>query len=291
MLAWVCRIRPGPAGTELRRRATSAQPASRSPDRQFIRHMQLRARHRRLSRRRGKAKALVAVGNTQLKVYHKLLSTPRHAVCRPRADYYERQRDTRRQIAHHVGKLGALGFEVTLCRLPNQTPTPARPPAPRPPDPASPASQRAGSAGLPRARLRSYFRVRDQGHPKDVRQCLGQHHRSSTRAAEVSLVITDDIDGSPGAETVSFGPEGVRYEIDIATPNRVRLADAAAPYLATGRTISRNRPHDQPRPAARRPASRCVGRPCARGRGTRAWRSPTRGRISAEVMRQYQATR
>ncbi len=33
------------------------------------------ARHRRLARRRGKAKALVATGNTQLKVYHKLLSS------------------------------------------------------------------------------------------------------------------------------------------------------------------------------------------------------------------------
>ena len=43
------------------------------------------------------------------------------------ADYYERQRDARRQIAHHVGKLGALGFEVTLCRRlepdPDQTGT------------------------------------------------------------------------------------------------------------------------------------------------------------------------
>jgi len=34
------------------------------------------ARYRRLARRRGKAKAQVAVGNTQLKVYHKLLSSP-----------------------------------------------------------------------------------------------------------------------------------------------------------------------------------------------------------------------
>ena len=37
-------------------------------------------------------------------------------------DYYERQASTRRQIAHHVGKLGALGFEVTLCRLPEPEP-------------------------------------------------------------------------------------------------------------------------------------------------------------------------
>ena len=76
------------------------------------------ARYRRLARRRGKAKAQVAVGNTQLKVYHKLLSNPGMRYQDLGADYYERQRDVRRQIAHHIGKLGALGFEVTLCRIP-----------------------------------------------------------------------------------------------------------------------------------------------------------------------------
>ncbi len=88
------------------------------------------ARYRRLSRRRGKAKACVAVGNTQLKVYHALLSHPgtRYADLGP--DYYDRQASTRRQIAHHVGKLGALGFEVTLCRIPE-------------PEPGGPASTQA----------------------------------------------------------------------------------------------------------------------------------------------------
>jgi hypothetical protein len=41
--------------------------------------------------------------------------------------YHERQRDTRRQIAHRVGKLGALGFEATLCRIPDPNPTRRRP--------------------------------------------------------------------------------------------------------------------------------------------------------------------
>ena len=77
------------------------------------------ARYRRLARRRGKAKALVATGNTQLKVYHKLLSTPGMRYQDLGADYYERQRDIRREISHHVGQLGALGFEVTLCRHPD----------------------------------------------------------------------------------------------------------------------------------------------------------------------------
>ena len=81
------------------------------------------ARYRRLSRRRGKAKALVAVGNTQLKACHKLLSNPgmRYEDLGP--DYYEHQASTRRQIAHHVGKLSALGFEVTLCRIPEPSGT------------------------------------------------------------------------------------------------------------------------------------------------------------------------
>jgi transposase len=80
------------------------------------------ARYRQISRRRGKAKAQVALGNTQLKVYHKLLSTPGMRYQDLGPDYYQRQRDTRRQIAHHVGKLGALGFEVTLCRIPDPAP-------------------------------------------------------------------------------------------------------------------------------------------------------------------------
>jgi transposase len=80
------------------------------------------ARYRRLARRRGKAKAQVALGNTQLKVYHALLSNPgiRYQDLGP--DYYQRQASTRRQIAHHVAKLSDLGFEVTLCRPPEPDP-------------------------------------------------------------------------------------------------------------------------------------------------------------------------
>ena len=80
------------------------------------------ARYRRLARRRGKLKAQVAVGNTQLKVSRKLLSNPGMRYQDLGPDYYERRRDIRRQIAHHVGKLGGLGFEVTLCRIPEPEP-------------------------------------------------------------------------------------------------------------------------------------------------------------------------
>jgi transposase len=80
------------------------------------------ARYRRLARRRGKAKALVAVGNTQMKVYHALLSRPGTRYQDLGADYYDQQASIRRQVRHYVGRLGALGFEVTLCRIPEPEP-------------------------------------------------------------------------------------------------------------------------------------------------------------------------
>src|SRR6516225_2159370 len=72
------------------------------------------ARYRKLARSRGKNKACVAVGNTQLKVYHKLLSSPgmRYADLGP--DSYQRRAQTRRTIDYHVGELQALGLEVTF---------------------------------------------------------------------------------------------------------------------------------------------------------------------------------
>ncbi len=79
------------------------------------------ARYRRLSRRRGKARARVAVGNTQMRVYHVLLSHPGMRYEDLGWDYYERERDTARQVSHHVGKLAALGYEVTLARLPGDS--------------------------------------------------------------------------------------------------------------------------------------------------------------------------
>ena len=40
-------------------------------------------------------------------------------------DYYERRAEVSRQVRHHVGKLGALGFDVTLARLPGADPDPS----------------------------------------------------------------------------------------------------------------------------------------------------------------------
>ena len=76
------------------------------------------ARHRKISRKRGKAKACVATGNTQMKVFHALLSRPGARYHDLGPDYYQRQRDHNRRLSRLAGELGELGYEVTLCRKP-----------------------------------------------------------------------------------------------------------------------------------------------------------------------------
>jgi transposase len=77
------------------------------------------ARYRRIARRRGKLKACVAIGNTQLKVYHKLLSTPGARYEDLGADYYDTQASTRRQLRQLEKRARDLGYalvpDLTSC--------------------------------------------------------------------------------------------------------------------------------------------------------------------------------
>jgi transposase len=68
----------------------------------------------KLARSRGKAKACVSLGNTQMRVYHKLLSTPGARYEDLGADHYDKQRSHHRQVSHHLGKLSDLGYKVTI---------------------------------------------------------------------------------------------------------------------------------------------------------------------------------
>lgn len=108
----------------------------------------------------------------------------------------------------------------------------------------------------------------------------------SVMSKRVSVIITDDLDGSENAETVSFGFDGVTYEIDLGKKNRARLEKALAPFIEVGRRV--------PRSGRRRGASRPGGSPADRS-AVRAWaraaglKVSERGRISADIMRQYDA--
>ena len=108
----------------------------------------------------------------------------------------------------------------------------------------------------------------------------------SAMARNVAVVVTDDIDGSPEAETVTFGLDGTTYEIDLGEANRTKFNAAFAPYIEAGRRISRTRGSSS---ATRSPAPKVdytAVRAWAKERGLRV---SERGRISAEVLRQYEA--
>ena len=104
-------------------------------------------------------------------------------------------------------------------------------------------------------------------------------------ARNVQVVVSDDLDGSDGAETVSFGFDGFTYEIDLGEKNRAKFEKAFEPYVQAGRRISRSRGTGSARTTGPR-IDRAAIRVWANENGLNV---SERGRISAEVMQKYEA--
>ncbi|MBA2478985.1 MAG: IS110 family transposase [Sporichthyaceae bacterium] len=71
-------------------------------------------RYRRIARRRGKKKAIVAVGRSILVITWHLLNDPAADFIDLGPDHYDQRRGTQRAIRSHVRQLQALGYQVTL---------------------------------------------------------------------------------------------------------------------------------------------------------------------------------
>jgi transposase len=71
-------------------------------------------RYRRIARRRGRKKAIVAVGRSILIVVWHLLSDPEAHFIDLGADYYDTHLNTTNKKRNHVRQLEALGYKVTL---------------------------------------------------------------------------------------------------------------------------------------------------------------------------------
>ena len=74
----------------------------------------LGARYRRIARRRGKKKAMVAVGRSILVIVWHLLSDPETRFHDLGADHYDRRVSTTAKRRSHIRGLEALGYRVTL---------------------------------------------------------------------------------------------------------------------------------------------------------------------------------
>lgn len=112
-------------------------------------------------------------------------------------------------------------------------------------------------------------------------------------ASRTITQITDDLDGSEGAETVTFGVHGATYEVDLTKDNQQRLQEALEPFLGVARKAGGSGP--------RRAAGRSTSSSSPSGasgvdvRAVRAWAAENsiglsaRGRIPNTIVEQYRA--
>ena len=108
-------------------------------------------------------------------------------------------------------------------------------------------------------------------------------------AQVTNVKLLDDIDGSKAVETVSFGVDGVGYEIDLNAKNAKTLRKVLGDFVAAGRQVKAAVPSSAGRGAAR---AKSAGPDAA---SIRAWANENgvpvsvRGRVSADVKDQYLA--
>ena len=106
--------------------------------------------------------------------------------------------------------------------------------------------------------------------------------------SKVSVVLTDDIDGSEADETITFGIDGHTYEIDLSSKNAASLRKALEKYTAAARKVGRSSsaPKGRRGTAKRDPEQTKAIRDWANANGHSVG---DRGRIPATVEEAYAA--
>ncbi|MFE0151374.1 Lsr2 family protein [Nonomuraea sp. NPDC059007] len=109
-------------------------------------------------------------------------------------------------------------------------------------------------------------------------------------AKQIIEKITDDIDGSEGAATVTFGFNGKSYEIDLGAKNSTKLEKALTPFIEAAREV-------RGEPILRRRGGAAARAKLSRDQSAkiRTWAKDNglnvseRGRIAADVVAKYEA--
>jgi hypothetical protein len=106
-------------------------------------------------------------------------------------------------------------------------------------------------------------------------------------AQRVQVVLTDDIDGSEGTETVSFSYDGADYELDLSAKNAKKFHDNMQFYADHGRRVGgRARRSTGAGKTTKVSSDNATIRAWARANGIEV---PARGRISRSVREQFEA--
>jgi hypothetical protein len=106
-------------------------------------------------------------------------------------------------------------------------------------------------------------------------------------AQKVNVLLVDDIDGSDADETVQFGLDGTRYEIDLNSGHAGKLREELKRYVKAARKVTG--------PAGRPARVRRGGDNDARNKVIRDWARENgldvndRGRIPGDIVARYEA--
>jgi nucleoid-associated protein Lsr2 len=120
----------------------------------------------------------------------------------------------------------------------------------------------------------------------------GTQERIATMAQIREVRLVDDLDGGGADETIAFGIDGRKYEIDLSKDNAGKLRDALSSYVAAARRAAGRRGRSSsasvstvtaPRPVIDREQNLAI-REWARRNGMKV---SDRGRISAEILDAY----
>jgi hypothetical protein len=106
-------------------------------------------------------------------------------------------------------------------------------------------------------------------------------------AQKVNVLLVDDIDGSDADETVQFGLDGTRYEIDLNSGHAGKLREELERYVKAARKVtgSAGRPARVQRGSVNDARNKVI-RDWAREKGLDV---NDRGRIPGGIVAQYEA--
>lgn len=109
-------------------------------------------------------------------------------------------------------------------------------------------------------------------------------------ARETVIKLLDDLDGGRADETVEFGLDGHRYQIDLSSRNANALRASLAPFMAAGVKVPRNALGSNGRVA-----TTTMREQHEQNQKVRVWAEAMgldvapRGRIKQEILDQYHA--
>lgn len=105
-------------------------------------------------------------------------------------------------------------------------------------------------------------------------------------AQKVNIVLVDDLDGTEATETVTFGLDGVTYEIDLNDANAAALREALSGFVGHARKVTGGTRRARRTSSAGGSGNTKDVREWAKAQGMEV---SERGRISADVQQAYDA--